>query len=490
MSHLESIPLVIGGRQVGHAGRRAFDAVDPARGVVCGSVVEAGEADVDEAVKAARAALAGPWGRSTESERVAALRRIAAGIRARATEFIDAEITDTGKPVSLAGTFDIPRGAANFDVFADLLAGSHGEAWHDERPDGTRALHYTRRSPLGVVAVICPWNLPFLLMTWKVAPALACGNAVVVKPSEETPRTATLLAEVMHEAGIPDGVYNVVHGFGPGSAGEALTRHPGVDAITFTGESRTGEAIMAAAARGLRPISFELGGKNPALILADADVEAAIEGTARSAFMNSGQICLCTERVYVHRSLFTRVVEGLADRARRVVAGDPRLAATNLGPLISAAHRDKVLGYLDLARREGARVEAGGGTLEVGGPWAGGFWVEPTVWTGLAPSSRTEREEVFGPVCSVTPFDDDEEAIALANGTDYGLCAAVWTRDISRAHRLAGRIDAGLVWVNTWYLRDLRTPFGGTGRSGIGREGGRHSFDFYSETKTICIRTA
>jgi aminomuconate-semialdehyde/2-hydroxymuconate-6-semialdehyde dehydrogenase len=325
-------------------------------------------------------------------------------------------------------------------------------------------------------------------MTWKVAPALAAGNAVVVKPSEETPATATLLAEVMQSVGVPAGVYNVVHGFGPGSAGEFLVRHPGVQAITFTGESATGQAIMRNAATGVKRLSFELGGKNAAIVFADADFEAAVEGTTRSAFANCGQVCLCSERVYVERPIFERFVAALAERARALRPGDPSDHGTNLGPLISHQHREKVLSYYRLAREEGATVVTGGGVPTMPDGLQGGAWVEPTIWTGLDERARCVREEVFGPVCHVQPFDTEAEALAMANDSDYGLCAAVWTQDLARAHRLAAALEVGLVWVNAWYLRDLRTPFGGTKLSGVGREGGVHSLDFYTELKNVCVK--
>ncbi|HEX6880867.1 MAG TPA: aldehyde dehydrogenase family protein, partial [Terriglobales bacterium] len=342
--------------------------------------------------------------------------------------------------------------------------------------------------PIGVVGIITPWNLPLLLLTWKVAPALACGNTVVVKPSEETPATATLLAEVMQQAGAPDGVFNLVHGFGPNSAGEALVAHEGVDAITFTGESRTGAAIMAACAPRVRSVSFELGGKNAAIVFADCDFEQTIDGLADAAFLNTGQVCLCAERVYVERSLFPAVVDALTRKAEHLRIGWPTDESTAFGPLISEEHRKKVLAYYELARQEGATIVTGGGVPAFGDSRDNGWYVQPTILTGLSENARCVKEEIFGPVCHVAPFDDEDEVIALANDTDYGLAASIWTTNLARAHRVAPKIKAGITWVNCWFLRDLRTPFGGAGLSGIGREGGTHSLNFYSELNNVCIK--
>ncbi|MFN3643084.1 MAG: 2-hydroxymuconic semialdehyde dehydrogenase [Gemmobacter sp.] len=485
---MKDILNFIDGAYVEGAAGRWFDDVNPCTGAVHARVSEASAADVDRAVRAARAALAGPWGAMPRAERAAMMRAVAAGIERRFDDFLAAEVADTGKPHGLARAVDIPRGAANFRIFADMIAGLGEQAFPMDTPDGAGALNYTMRRPKGVVAVISPWNLPLLLMTWKVAPALACGNTVVAKPSEETPATCALLGDVMNAVGVPQGVFNVVHGFGPGSAGEALTRHPGVDAITFTGETRTGEAIMRAAAAGTRDISFELGGKNAALVFADCDLEAAVAGTVRSVFTNCGQVCLCTERVYVERPIFARFVARLAEAASALRPGAPDDPATGIGPLISASHRAKVLGYFDKARAAGATVVAGGRVPAVPAGLAGGFWVEPTIWTGLAEDSAPVREEVFGPVCHIAPFDTEDEALRLANDSPYGLAAVIWTQTLARAHRVAPRLDAGIVWVNTWNLRDLRTPFGGAKQSGIGREGGTYSLDFYTELKNICIK--
>lgn len=463
-----------------------FPLIAPVDGSVRGQVPEAPRETVDAAVRAARSARSGSWGATSAEDRAAALRRIADGIEARFEEFVDAEVADTGKPRELAATVDIPRAIGNFRAYADLLYGRPERAYSTAIPGWSsgagsttgRALNYTIRRPLGVVAIISPWNLPLLLLTWKVAPALAAGNTVVAKPSEETPSTATLLAAVTAEAGLPPGVFNLVHGHGAGAAGEFLTAHPGVDAIAFTGESATGTAIMRKAADHVTPVSFELGGKNPAIVFADADFDQAVDGTLRSSFTHSGQICLCTERVYVERPIFDDFVAALGERARKL---EP------YGPMISAKHRDKVLSYYRLAIEEGATVVSGGGVPTFGDDRDQGFYVEPTVLTGLPQSARTVQEEIFGPVCHVAPFDTEDEAVRLANDSPYGLAATVWTTDLSRAHRVAPRVEAGIVWVNCWNLRDLRTPFGGVKASGIGREGGEFSLDFFSEPVNVCI---
>ena len=470
------------------ASGKSFEKRSPLDNRLIAHVNEADRDQVDAAVRAARAALDGPWGRMTVAERVDLLNAVADGINARFDEFLDAECADTGKPRSLASHIDIPRGAANFKIFADVIKSVPTEFFEMATPDGLGALNYALRRPVGVVGVICPWNLPLLLMTWKVGPALACGNTVVVKPSEETPQTATLLGEVMNAVGMPPGVYNVVHGFGPGSAGEFVTTHPGVNAITFTGETRTGSAIMKAAADGARPVSLEMGGKNPAIVFADCDFDKAIEGTMRSVFANCGQVCLGTERVYVERPIFERFVEALKKGAEGLKLGRPEDAATGMGPLISQEHKQKVLSYYAKARELGATVVTGGGAPDMAGELAEGAWVQPTLWTGLGDDSPIAREEIFGPCALIQPFDSEDEVVRRANDTDYGLACSIWTENLTRAHRVAGRIEAGLIWVNSWFLRDLRTPFGGSKTSGIGREGGVHSLEFYTELKNICVK--
>lgn len=479
----------IDGRYVSGTSGKTFANRSPVTGDVISLVHEAGNAEVDAAVRAARAALDGPWGAMPLPERAALLHRVADEINRRFDDFLDAEVADTGKPVSLASHIDIPRGAANFKIFADMIKNVPTEAFEMTDPsDGGRVLNYGVRVPKGVIAVVSPWNLPLLLMTWKVGPALACGNTVVVKPSEETPTTAALLGEVMNACGVPPGVYNVVHGFGPDSAGEFLTRHPGVDGITFTGETSTGTAIMKAAADGVRAVSFEMGGKNAGIVFADADFDKAVAGIARAAFVNCGQVCLGTERVYVERPIFDTFVAALKAKAEALKIGAPGDPGTGLGPLISHTHRDKVLSYYRKAVEEGATVVTGGGVPGMPEALAGGAWIQPTIWTGLSDNAAVVREEIFGPCCHIRPFDTEEEAVRLANDTDYGLATTVWTQNLSRAHRVAGKIDVGIAWVNSWFLRDLRTAFGGAKQSGIGREGGVHSLEFYTELRNVCVK--
>ncbi|WP_406406590.1 2-hydroxymuconic semialdehyde dehydrogenase [Streptomyces halstedii] len=478
----------VDGRFVEPDERSSFTKVDPATGALHARVHEADEPLVDRAVAAARRALDDGWASTPVRERAALLRRAADRIEERFEEFVAAEIADTGKPVTQARELDVARAVANFRTFADVVAAAGQESFLTDLAGGRQALNYAVRKPLGVVAVIVPWNLPLLLLTWKIAPALACGNAVVVKPSEETPSTATLLAEVLAEAGLPAGVYNVVHGFGGGSAGEYVTSHPGIDGVTFTGSSATGSHVMKTVAPRVRPVSFELGGKNAAVVFDDVDIDEALDGLTRSVFTNTGQVCLCTERVYVQRSVFDEIAGGLVERARGLRLGRPLDEATTTGPLISQTHRDKVLHYFDLAEQAGAEVITGGGVPRLEEDLDGGSWIEPTLWTGLTNADRVVREEIFGPVAALIPFDTEAEAIALANDTDYGLAASVWTNDLRRGHRVARSMNVGMAWVNTWFLRDLRSPFGGVGLSGIGREGGESSLHFYTEPTNVCVQ--
>src|SRR5205085_3159910 len=381
---------------------------------------------------------------------------------------------DSGKPLTLAKMLDIPRAVANFRFFATAILHSSSDAHFT----ASTAINYTLRQPLGVVGLISPWNLPLYLLSWKIAPAIAAGNACVAKPSEMTPLTANRLAELSMDVGIPPGVINIVHGLG-GKAGRALTCHDDVAAISFTGGTITGAAVAANAAPRFKKLSLELGGKNPTLVFADADLNEAFKTTVRAAFWNQGEICLCGSRIFVERSIYRQYVDGFVRLAKELRIGE------DIGALISAAHLENVLGYIELAKEEGGTIAAGGHRLD-----RKGYFVEPTVITGLGCDCRVLQEEIFGPVVTITPFDNEEQAVAFANSTRYGLSASVWTRDLSRAHRVAAAIDSGTVWINTSLLRDLRAPFGAVKESGVGREGGFESLNFFTEAKNVCVKLA
>ena len=464
-----------------------FDNYNPPTAELISKVALGREPEVNAAIAAAKAALTGEWGQMKLNDRIAMMYEIANEIDRRFDDFLEAECLDTGKPYSIARHIDIPRGAANFKVFADTMKAVADEAYRADTPDGKKMFNYSIRKPKGVIAVISPWNLPLLLMTWKVGPAMACGNTVVVKPSQVTPTTTSLLGEVMSKVGVPAGVYNVVQGKGS-ITGNLITAHKDIDAITFTGETTTGEMIMKACANGVKDVSLELGGKNPAIIFADCDMDKAIFETARSVFANSGQVCLGTERVYVQRPIFDEFVNRLKEAGSKLKVGVQDDESVDMGPVVSAAHRDKVLEFYANAKKEGANVILGGGAPKMEGKLANGFFVEPTIWTGLPETATVVKEEVFGPCCHIAPFDTEEEVIKMANDTKYGLAATVFTENLTKAHSVASQIDAGIVWINSWFLRDLRTPFGGMKGSGIGREGGHHSLEFYTELKNVCIK--
>ncbi|WP_064791962.1 2-hydroxymuconic semialdehyde dehydrogenase [Shewanella woodyi] len=463
-----------------------FDNINPVNGQTIAHISEATPKMIEDAVISARAAQDSTWGKMTVNERCALLHKVADRMAEREEEFIAAEIADTGKSLFQVKTIDIPRGTANFRFFADLAKFNSGETFITDTPTGDKALNYSVNKPLGVVGVISPWNLPLLLATWKIAPAMACGNSVILKPSEETSSTAFLLAQVMDEVGVPKGAFNLILGRGS-AVGDALTSHHGIDAITFTGASSTGRQIMRSVAHRVKPISFELGGKNSAIVFADADLNKAIKGVTRSSFTNSGQVCLCSEKVYVHRSLFDAFIQGLKHEAEQIKIGYPKDKDVFIGPLVSKVHQQKVLSYYQLAKDEGATFVTGGGVPKFNDERDMGCFIEPTIITGLSDDARVNQEEIFGPICHVSPFDDEDEVIERVNNTDYGLAASVWSENLSRAHRVSPQLDVGLVWVNTWFLRDLRAPFGGVKLSGIGREGGKHSLAFYSEPVNICI---
>ncbi|MCB9759271.1 MAG: aldehyde dehydrogenase [Alphaproteobacteria bacterium] len=471
----------IGGAPAPAASGQTFDNPNPATGQRLAKVARSGPADVDAAAQAARRAFEGPWRGWSANQRADLLDRIADAIEARLDELAALESADQGKPVSLAATVDIPRAVANFRFFA-------GAARHQQLPSHpmAQALNYTARRPVGVFGLITPWNLPLYLLTWKTAPALAMGNTVVAKPSELTPMTAGALAEIIHGCGAPEGVFNVVHGFGA-EAGQALVAHPGVKGISFTGGTVTGQRVAATAAPMFKKLSLELGGKNATVIFADADLDRAIATAGAAAFRNQGEICLCGSRILVERPVYDRVLMGLTEYASSLTVGPPDHPDTTIGSLVSLDHRAKVEGYVALAREEGGTVHCGGTRPALPAPYDQGAFLSPAVVSGLPISCRTATEEIFGPVVTVHPFDTEAEALEMANGVRYGLSASVWTNNLRRGHRFSEALDVGMVWVNTWMLRDLRVPFGGVKDSGVGREGGDWSLEFYSENKNICI---
>lgn len=460
-----------------------LDNFDPSTGRLYSRIPDSDTSDVEAAVAAARNALPG-WAATSSEERHDILVTLSKLIERDLERLALAESIDQGKPVSLARTVDIPRAVANFKFYATAAMHTANES-HDTV--GQNALNYTLRQPVGVVGCISPWNLPLYLFTWKIAPALAAGCTVVAKPSEVTPMTAYLLSELCIEAGLPPGVLNIVHGTGP-KVGAAIVEHPNVKAISFTGGTKTGEAIARAAAPMFKKLSLELGGKNPNIIFADCDYEQMLATTVRSSFSNQGEICLCGSRIFIERPIYEKFKSDFVERVSALKVGDPLEADSDLGAIVSEQHFGKILSYIDLAKEEGGTILTGGCQIKLDGRCANGWFIEPTVIEGLPYDCRTNQEEIFGPVVTIMPFDNEEEVLGHANSVRYGLSATVWTQNLSRAHRVASKLESGIVWINCWLLRDLRTPFGGVKDSGIGREGGFEALRFFTEEKNVCIK--
>lgn len=479
---MEKILNYIDGKLVEPKSGNYLDNIDPAIGQTYSQIPDSDGADVEAAIMASKKAQQA-WANTSAEKRSALIMKIADLIDRDLEKLARAESIDNGKPISLARMVDIPRASANFRFYASAIINFSSEA--HITPD--KGVNYTIRQPVGIAGCISPWNLPLYLFTWKIAPALATGNCVVAKPSEITPMSAFLLSKICIEAGLPAGVLNIVHGLGP-KVGEAIVSHPDIPAISFTGGTTTGKRIAEVTAPMFKKLSLELGGKNPNIIFNDCDFDDALNTTIRSSFANQGQICLCGSRIYVQKGIYDKFLAAFVMKVVKMQVGDPLDEGTKTGAVVSESHMQKVLSYVELAKREGGTIEAGGNQVKLEGRCADGYFIQPTIISGLDAACRTNQEEIFGPVVTIQPFETEEDVIALANSTDYGLSATIWTQNINRAHSVSAQLKSGIVWVNCWLVRDLRTPFGGMKQSGVGREGGNDALNFFTEKKNICIK--
>jgi len=479
---MQKIANYINGELVAPNSANYLDNYNPANGEVYSLIPDSDKSDIEDAYKASREAFPA-WSKTTREERFRIMMKIADLIDENLEMLAAAESKDNGKPVKLATKVDIPRASSNIRFFATAIMHYASES-HDM--NGI-AINYTLRKPIGPVGCISPWNLPLYLFTWKIAPALAAGNTVVAKPSEVTPMTAYLFSKLCIEAGLPKGVLNIVHGLGA-KVGASITEHPSIKSISFTGGTATGKHIASVAAPMFKKLSLELGGKNPNIIFEDCDFDEALKTTMLSSFANQGQICLCGSRIFVQRSIYEKFRDAFVEKTNNLKVGNPKDEDTNLGAIVSKEHKDKVLSYIELAKEEGGTVLSGGVEVKLDGDLSGGYYLRPTIIEGLSYSCRTNQEEIFGPVVTIMPFDTEEEVLSYANSTQYGLAATVWTQDVTRANRVASRLESGIVWVNCWLVRDLRTPFGGVKSSGVGREGGFNALNFFTEPTNVCIK--
>ncbi len=479
---MKKISNYIAGKHCEPHNNEYIDNVDPATGEVYSLIPNSSSEDIEKAVLASQEAFP-LWSSMGIEKRSAILMNVADKIESRLEEFITAESKDNGKPLSLARNVDIPRAISNFRFFATSILHFSSESHYMEGV----GINYTTRKPIGIVGCISPWNLPLYLFSWKIAPALAAGNCVIAKPSEVTPYTAYLLSTVLEEAGVPAGVLNIVHGLGTKS-GDAIVKHPKIKAISFTGGTQTGAYIAKTAAPMFKKLSLELGGKNPNIIFADCDFDEMLKTTVRSSFANQGQICLCGSRILIEKSIYQKFKLAFIEKLKRHKVSFPTDPESRMGAVVSKGHMQKVLSCIELAKKEGGEVIFGGNQIKMSAPYDNGFYIEPTVIEGLPYNCKTNQEEIFGPVVTIMPFETEEEAIQIANSTEYGLATTIWTNDLKRAHRVADTVHAGIIWINAWLIRDLRTPFGGVKSSGVGREGGWEALRFFTEPKNIFIK--